>query len=117
LFIKASDDNLSWLCEFLKQVFNLFRAENGRSFAALVAAIVNASSHNLKVCGKTEEHTYTDVNHTRYLLPYLGHNTLLQVQSLKQQSKKIHRPFLSNIKTLLQEIGFSTWEHIWHRED
>jgi hypothetical protein len=51
MLIKASDDNLSWLCEFLKQFFNLFWAENGRSSAALVAGI-NTSSHNLKICGE-----------------------------------------------------------------
>jgi hypothetical protein len=58
LFIKASDYNLSWLCEFLKEFFNLFRAENGRSSAALVTGIINNSSHTLKICGKMH------VNHT-----------------------------------------------------
>jgi hypothetical protein len=34
MFIEASDDNLSWLWEFLTHFFNLFRAENERSSAA-----------------------------------------------------------------------------------
>jgi hypothetical protein len=38
MFIKASDVNLSWLCEFLKWFFNLSRAENERSSTALVTA-------------------------------------------------------------------------------